>query len=156
MSIPFEETIPVPDKFKGWYAQTTNTSATVNSGVDFEWDNMIINYRDMMSTDGTSSKVTINETGTYYINCLVNGFGNPLAPVNLNRLRAGTTTLLAKGYANNSGVAVYLQAIINGYFELELGDELTIQNGSAGGVQFRGSTEGNTWWAGKLVATSNA
>ena len=22
MSIPFEETIPTPDKFKGWYAQT--------------------------------------------------------------------------------------------------------------------------------------
>ena len=155
MSIPFEDTIPVPDKFQGWYAQTTNTVATVNNGVDFEWDNMIINYRDMMSTDGTSSKVTINETGTYYIDCLVNGYGNPLLN-HLNRLRGGVTTLLAIGYANNSGHPVYLQAIINGYFELELGDVLTIQNSSGGGVQFRGATEGNTWWAGKLVATSNA
>mgnify|MGYP003639683416 FL=1 len=155
MSIPFEETIPTPDKFKGWYAQTTNTVATVNNGVDFEWDNMIINYRDMMSTDGTSSKVTINETGTYYIDCLVNGYGNPLLN-HLNRLRGGVTTLLAIGYANNSGHPVYLQAIINGYFELELGDVITIQNSSGGGVQFRGATEGNTWWAGKLVATSNA
>ena len=45
---------------------------------------------------------------------------------------------------------------IGGYFELELGDVITIQNSSGGGVQFRGATEGNTWWAGKLVATSNA
>lgn len=155
MSIPFENPIPVLDKFKGWYAQTTNVSDTVGAGVDFEWDDPKINYLDMLTTDGTSSKVTINETGTYFIACNVNGFGNPLLTY-LNRLRGGTTDILAKGYANNSGLIVYLQAIINGYFELEAGDVITIQNASAGGVQFRGATEGNTWWAGKLVATVNA
>ena len=156
MSIPFENPIPVLDKFKGWYAQTTAMETQVANGADYEWNDPKINYLGMFDNGSSyGSKVTINESGTYYIDCLVNGYGNPLL-THLNRLRGGTTDTLAIGYGNNSGLIVYIQAIINGYFELEAGDVITIQNASGGAAQFRGNREGNTWWAGKLVATVNA
>mgnify|MGYP005808284135 CR=1 FL=1 len=147
-SIPRTSSALLP--FKGWYAQTNATSYTVGQNVDFKWDNPIINYREMFTNDGTSSKVTINESGTWYVDCLVNGY-NQRVVTHLNRLRGGVTTTLAIGYANTNGYPIYLQTIINGYFELNVGDVITIKNASPNSVQFRGASEGNTWWAGKLV-----